>query len=112
MIQHRKQLTKVENFEQSSTSNNDDQMIKSEYLSINLNDWQKQRVLARKDDIYYQATIQTTQSTLVSVQFENSTIETYDIGKLEHKYSLIEDAAPQLDQLKHGVIVLYRNNNK
>ena len=81
-------------------------------LNINLNDWHQQRVLARKDDIYYQATIIQTQSSLVTVQFENDdSTEIYDISKPEHKYSLIEDAAPQIE-LKINDIVLYRFNQK
>ena len=79
-------------------------------ININLNDWDQQRVLARKDDVYYQANIVHTKSSLVTVSFDNDdSTESYDIVKPEHKYSLIEDAAPQIE-LKVNDIVLYRLN--
>ena len=81
---------------------------------------------------YYPATIESTNGSLVIVSFDASIDQickqdystslsssynlmtqyqqTYDIAKEEEKYSLIDDAQPQAEQLEKGLYVLYRSH--
>ena len=81
-------------------------------LNLNLTDWHDQRVLARIEDVYYQAVISYTQSSIVTVKFENdNSTRVYDIVRNDDKFSLIEDAAPQIE-LKNSDVVLYKLNQQ
>jgi hypothetical protein len=100
-------------------------LTKSEF---NLSDWLRQRVLALslKRDAeaesgdepahfvqYIPATIQSVSGALVTVAFElldqPGPDQQYDVSKDGQKYAVIEDAAPQADQLDKGLLVLYRH---
>ena len=107
-------------------------MISSYKLSLSDPSYSKSDHEQVDELFYYPATIESTNGSLVIVSFDVSIDQickqdystslsssynlmtqyqqTYDIAKEDEKYSLIDDAQPQAEQLEKGLYVLYRSH--
>lgn len=102
-----------------TTSNNNNNIIKRSNSEESLSE----EPISTNFIQYIPATIQSVNGALVTVAFEllESSIsaqnksflsdQQYDVSKDGQKYAVIEDAAPQADQLDKGLLVLYRHQS-